>query len=46
GYGFEVRKNGVLIASRETKGAIPGSYSAVIDMPSGRGSVTLEFKIF
>ncbi|WP_425431072.1 phage tail tip protein, partial [Escherichia coli] len=34
-----------LIASRETKGAIPGSYSAVIDMPSG-GSVTLEFKIF
>ncbi|HFV5084162.1 TPA: host specificity protein J, partial [Escherichia coli] len=28
GYGFEVRKNGVLIASRETKGAIPGSYSA------------------
>ncbi|HDO7424664.1 TPA: host specificity protein J, partial [Escherichia coli] len=24
GYGFEVRKNGVLIASRETKGAIPG----------------------
>ncbi|EID5928634.1 host specificity protein J, partial [Escherichia coli] len=33
GYGFEVRKNGVLIASRETKGAIPGSYSAVIDMP-------------
>ncbi|EJI8372585.1 host specificity protein J, partial [Escherichia coli] len=30
GYGFEVRKNGVLIASRETKGAIPGSYSAVI----------------
>ncbi len=28
------------------KGAIPGSYSAVIDMPSGRGSVTLEFKIF
>ncbi|EHO2941838.1 host specificity protein J, partial [Escherichia coli] len=37
GYGFEVRKNGVLIASRETKGAIPGSYSAVIDMPSGRG---------
>ena len=45
GYGFEVRKNGVLIASRETKGAIPGSYSAVIDMPSG-GSVTLEFKIF
>ncbi|EHN0073753.1 host specificity protein J, partial [Escherichia coli] len=41
GYGFEVRKNGVLIASRETKGAIPGSYSAVIDMPSGRGSVTL-----
>ncbi|WP_247189805.1 host specificity protein J, partial [Escherichia coli] len=23
GYGFEVRKNGVLIASRETKGAIP-----------------------
>ncbi|EOX6009663.1 host specificity protein J, partial [Escherichia coli] len=25
GYGFEVRKNGVLIASRETKGAIPGS---------------------
>ncbi|HCQ2607168.1 TPA: host specificity protein J, partial [Escherichia coli] len=36
GYGFEVRKNGVLIASRETKGAIPGSYSAVIDMPSGR----------
>ncbi|HCN7650887.1 TPA: host specificity protein J, partial [Escherichia coli] len=44
GYGFEVRKNGVLIASRETKGAIPGSYSAVIDMPSGRGSVTLEFK--
>ncbi|PSK18400.1 phage attachment tail tip protein J, partial [Escherichia coli] len=40
GYGFEVRKNGVLIASRETKGAIPGSYSAVIDMPSGRGSVT------
>ncbi|HGU7410104.1 TPA: host specificity protein J, partial [Escherichia coli] len=35
GYGFEVRKNGVLIASRETKGAIPGSYSAVIDMPSG-----------
>ncbi|MEY6713170.1 host specificity protein J, partial [Escherichia coli] len=31
GYGFEVRKNGVLIASRETKGAIPGSYSAVID---------------
>ncbi|HBU4785533.1 TPA: host specificity protein J, partial [Escherichia coli] len=46
GYGFEVRKNGVLIASRETKGAIPGSYSAVIDMPSGRGSVTLEFKVF
>ncbi|PBN70337.1 phage tail protein [Escherichia coli] len=46
GYGFEVRKNGVLIASRETKGAIPGSYSAVIDMPSGGGSVTLEFKIF
>ncbi len=46
GYGFEVRKNGVLIASRETKGAIPGSYSAVIDMPGGRGSVTLEFKIF
>ncbi|EDV80568.1 phage attachment tail tip protein J [Escherichia coli] len=46
GYGFEVRKNGVLIASRETKGAIPGSYSAVIDMPSGRGSVTLEFKIY
>ncbi|MGM7190752.1 phage tail protein [Escherichia coli] len=46
GYGFEVRKNGVLIASRETKRAIPGSYSAVIDMPSGRGSVTLEFKIF
>ncbi|MGD1747758.1 phage tail tip protein, partial [Klebsiella pneumoniae subsp. pneumoniae] len=46
GYGFEVRKNGVLIASRETKGGIPGSYSAVIDMPSGRGSVTLEFKIF
>ncbi|EHX2151492.1 DUF1983 domain-containing protein, partial [Escherichia coli] len=45
GYGFEVRKNGVLIASRETKGAIPG-YSAVIDMPSGRGSVTLEFKVF
>ncbi|OVD56045.1 phage tail tip domain-containing protein, partial [Escherichia coli] len=43
GYGFEVRKNGVLIASRETKGAIPGSYSAVIDMPSGGGSVTLEF---
>ncbi len=39
-------KNGVLIASRETKGAIPGSYSAVIDMPSGRGSVTLEFKVF
>ncbi|EFH4802257.1 DUF1983 domain-containing protein, partial [Escherichia coli] len=38
GYGFEVRKNGVLIASRETKGAIPGSYSAVIDMPSGRGA--------
>ncbi|EJR7452260.1 host specificity protein J, partial [Escherichia coli] len=37
GYGFEVRKNGVLIASRETKGAIPGSYSAVIDMPGGRG---------
>ncbi|CSU45660.1 tail component encoded by cryptic prophage CP-933M [Shigella sonnei] len=26
--------------------AIPGSYSAVIDMPSGGGSVTLEFKIF
>ncbi len=25
---------------------IPGSYSAVIDMPSGRGSVTLEFKVF
>lgn len=46
GYGFEVRKNGVLIASRETKGAIPGSYSAVIDMPSGGGSVTLEFKVF
>ncbi|HBC9606394.1 TPA: host specificity protein J [Escherichia coli] len=46
GYGFEVRKNGVLIASRETKGAIPGSYSAVIDMPSGRGNVTLEFKVF
>ena len=46
GYGFEVRKNGVLIASRETKGAIPGSYSAVIDMPSGGGNVTLEFKIF
>ncbi|EIH8530862.1 hypothetical protein AXE17_004799, partial [Escherichia coli] len=46
GYGFEVRKNGVLIASRETKGAIPGSYSAVIDMPSGGGSVTLEFNIF
>ncbi|HAW3407944.1 TPA: phage portal protein [Escherichia coli] len=46
GYGFEVRKNGVLIASRETKGAIPGSYSAVIDMPSGRESVTLEFKVF
>ncbi|MCZ9249404.1 phage portal protein [Escherichia albertii] len=46
GYGFEVRKNGVLIASRETKGAIPGSYSAVIDMPGGRGSVTLEFKIY
>ncbi len=46
GYGFEVRKNGVLIAYRETKGAIPGSYSAVIDMPSGRGSVTLEFKVF
>ncbi|MCZ8614460.1 DUF1983 domain-containing protein, partial [Escherichia albertii] len=46
GYGFEVRKNGVLIASRETKGAIPGSYSAVIDMPSGRGGVTLEFKVF
>ncbi|EFV8237918.1 TPA: host specificity protein J [Escherichia coli] len=46
GYGFEVRKNGVLITSRETKGAIPGSYSAVIDMPSGRGSVTLEFKVF
>ncbi|EJR0841922.1 DUF1983 domain-containing protein [Escherichia coli] len=46
GYGFEVRKNGVLIASRETKGATPGSYSAVIDMPSGRGSVTLEFKVF
>ncbi|AEZ41149.1 putative host specificity protein [Escherichia coli O55:H7 str. RM12579] len=46
GYGFEVRKNGVLIASRETKGAIPGSYSAVIDMSSGGGSVTLEFKIF
>lgn len=46
GYGFEVRKNGVLIASRETKGAIPGSYSAVIDMPGGRGSVTLEFKTF
>ncbi|EPQ7638205.1 phage attachment tail tip protein J [Escherichia albertii] len=46
GYGFEVRKNGVLIASRETKGAIPGSYSAVIDMPGGRGSVTLEFKVF
>ncbi|EJS0563347.1 host specificity protein J [Escherichia coli] len=46
GYGFEVRKNGVLIASRETKGAIPGSYSAVIDMPSGRGSLTLEFKVF
>ncbi|ENE0220405.1 host specificity protein J [Escherichia coli] len=46
GYGFEVRKNGVLIASRETKGAIPGSYSAVIDMPGGGGSVTLEFKIF
>ncbi|EHX2448335.1 hypothetical protein ABH153_005114, partial [Escherichia coli] len=22
------------------------SYSAVIDMPSGRGSVTLEFKVF
>ncbi|WP_433995078.1 Ail/Lom family outer membrane beta-barrel protein [Escherichia coli] len=38
--------NVVLIASRETKGAIPGSYSAVIDMPSGGGSVTLEFKIF
>ncbi|MGK3295055.1 phage tail tip domain-containing protein [Escherichia coli] len=25
---------------------MPGSYSAVIDMPSGGGSVTLEFKIF
>ncbi|HHZ5571880.1 TPA: host specificity protein J, partial [Escherichia coli] len=46
GYGFEVRKNGVLIASRETRGAVPGSYSAVIDMPSGGGNVTLEFRIF
>ncbi|HAL1833901.1 TPA: host specificity protein J [Escherichia coli] len=46
GYGFEVRKNGVLIASRATTGAVPGSYSAVIDMPRGGGNVTLEFKIF
>ncbi|HCW2750343.1 TPA: host specificity protein J, partial [Escherichia coli] len=46
GYGFEVRKNGVLIASRETRGAVPGSYSAVIDMPSGGGNVTLELRIF
>uniref|UniRef100_UPI0012FFE74C phage tail tip domain-containing protein n=1 Tax=Escherichia coli TaxID=562 RepID=UPI0012FFE74C len=45
-YGFEVRKNGVLIASRESRGGVAGSYSAVIDMPSGRGSVTLEFKVF
>ncbi len=44
--GFEVRKNGVLIASRETKRGHSRSYSAVIDMPSGGGSVTLEFKIF
>ncbi|WP_425341419.1 phage tail tip protein [Escherichia coli] len=44
GYGLKFPQNGALIASRETKGAIPGSYSAVIDMPSGRGSVTLSLR--
>ncbi|HBB0564490.1 TPA: DUF1983 domain-containing protein [Escherichia coli] len=46
GYGFEVRKNGVLIASRETKGAInapagaiSGKYYPVVVMRSA-GSVS------
>jgi predicted phage tail protein len=43
---YQVRIAGRDAGENELSARLPGSYSAIIDMPSGRGSVTLEFKVF